>query len=363
MSTLTIRRKELLTGLVAPLLLFGGFMAGEGALRFSEWRKFGDAATVEKSKKFYIDPVSRLRLVRPGKLGLVQINAQGFRGPALALPKPKRTIRLAFLGSSTTYDAVVPERRDWPAIAAQRLAATAPGDCRIEHLNAGVPGFSTDEMHRYFTTRVSGMDPDLVVVLPGGVTADTTQDLRARGIDPGVFFRPSPLAERSVLWHKLERNFRAISLQRRAFDAKGKVPVDVRGNSAAFATSLRALSGDIHRRSALPALVTISSRLRREQSRDEQVSAVQMALLLNPYTSIADMLDLRDAYNAQVRTTAGASGAVLLDIGDEVSATATNFVDTAHFSTAGSAIMGARIADRLAGAPAWRRLVARVCPV
>lgn len=359
----SLRRNEIITGLALPLLVIAGFAAGEVALRLVERQKFGDAANVDRSDVFFRDPTTQLRLATPGAaMGKVRINAHGFRGPPLAIPKPPRTLRIAYLGSSTTFSAEVPEGRDWPSMATAALARTLPANCRAEHVNAGMPGFAVRHMRTLFEARVRPLQPDMVVVLPGDVSADIADDLRAQGHDPNAWFRRSWLAERSVLWRKVERSSAALTLERRAFDQDGKIAVDLAGNAAAFGKRLGAFMGEIRSAEAQPAVATISSRLRRDQSRGEQLEAVRSALVVNPYTSIPDMVAAREGYNAQVRRVAVATGATLVDVGDAVPSDPANFVDSAHFSVRGSAIMGDLVANSIAASPAWRAAVSDACP-
>ena len=47
----------------------------------------------------------------------------------------------------------------------QALQATYPA-CHVDHVNAGVPGFSSPHMLTYYRAYVSKLEPDIVVLLP-----------------------------------------------------------------------------------------------------------------------------------------------------------------------------------------------------
>ena len=61
-------------------------------------------------------------------------------------------LRFAYLGSSTTLDPYSSDSESWPAVAT-RVPAADGRKLRDDYLNAGVAGFATDRMLRYFDGR------------------------------------------------------------------------------------------------------------------------------------------------------------------------------------------------------------------
>ena len=53
--------------------------------------------------------------------GAACINERGYRGQTFAVPKPKGTIRIVFLGGSAVFDTHAPEGRDWPHLVEEEL--------------------------------------------------------------------------------------------------------------------------------------------------------------------------------------------------------------------------------------------------
>lgn len=345
---LTLRQKEIATGLAAPLLALLVFGLGEAAIYASSRVKYGAAADVDKTPAFYRDAVTGLRLPRPGlTLGKVQINSAGMRGPEIPRETPLHTVRIGFLGSSTTYEADSGEGQNWPALTAGQVAARLPPGCHVDYLNGALPGFGTPEMTTRFRHHLAAYAPDLVVILPGDVTNDIQDDLRERGIDPLASVRPSWLAAHSLLWEKIEKNLRVIRLQRSAFQTEGKIPFDADRHAQVFSARLRELVASVQQAGSIPVLVTVTGRIRRDQSAAEQIRAAGTQLYYNPYTSIPTLLEARDAYNASIRTTAQATGAALVAAQDQIPGDAVHFVDSMHFSAAGSAAMARRVADAM----------------
>src|SRR5260370_359968 len=100
--------------------------------------------------------------------GLVT-NAFGLRGPPLTLVKPPKTIRIAFVGASTTvnvhsYPFSYPERVvHW----LNRFAETNRYDVRFEVLNSGREGLNSQDLEAIVRDELLPLDPDLAVYYEG----------------------------------------------------------------------------------------------------------------------------------------------------------------------------------------------------
>jgi lysophospholipase L1-like esterase len=359
---LTERQKEVATGLVIIAVFVLGLGGGEAAMRLIEIVRFGAAGAIEKAETFHIDAETGLRLPVPGSVhGGAPISSLGFRSPEIRVPKPEGAIRLAFLGNSVTYDAYVSGGQTWPLKTTEALAAAFP-ECAIDHVNAGVPGFASDRYLVYYGSRVAATEPDIVVIMPGDVNHDADEYVVDRGLHDGVHHHASWLARHSLLWEKVEKNLRIISLQRAAFHPTGKIPIDADEIVPRFKERLRALVGRIRSDGALPVLVTPRSRIRPEQTDAEKIEAAGTALYYMPYMSIDHLLELGEAYNEATAAIAAATGVPLIASADfGIPGTAEYYKDSAHFSALGSATFGEKLAPALADLPAVRRLL-DACP-
>ncbi|MEM7224035.1 MAG: SGNH/GDSL hydrolase family protein [Pseudomonadota bacterium] len=346
MPVLSVRQKEIATGLVI-LFVFGGlFVAGEVSIRGLQLLKFGVQKSVEKSSAFYIEDESGLRLPKPNRqLGKVRINNLGFRGPDVSLERDDNGFRIAFLGSSTTYDAGVGEASNWPA-RVTNLVDDSIADCEVDFVNAGLPGYNTYLMHRYYGSHVTDTKPNLVVVLPGDMNHDLDDLAGKKGIS-STHFERSWFADVSVFWAKLEKNFRVIQLQRAAHLNTGKLPVEPEEITPRFEQRLRDLVSEIQSDGRLVALVTIGSQIRRDQSPAEQVTAANTNLFYMPYMSISKLIEIREAYNKVIERVANETGAILIDDADSIPGDRKHYVDTMHFSEAGSEKMAGRVSSQL----------------
>lgn len=366
--TLTLRQKEVATGLFGILFFFGGFMTAELALRMAQYMRFGgqevaaapkapskpDGAKKNRQGGFYTDPDTGLRLPYPNqKLGQVRINNFGFRGPDLPAVKAADTFRLAFLGSSTTYDANVAESWNWPEQTAQQLARRVSG-CRIDFVNAGLPGFSTEHMERYWRGVVRRFDADAVIVLPGDMTADIQEAARMTNHNTGQHIRKSWLARYSLLWEKIEKNAAVIKAQRLAYRENGKFQPDFQALGIDFGKRLSRLIETTRGDGMFTAVATISSHVRADMPREDQLEAADSALFFMPYISIPTLIRGQDAYNETIRTVVSGSGAFLVEIGNSIPPNRAHFVDSRHFDVAGSTLMARKVVDELLKSPQFR---------
>jgi hypothetical protein len=106
------------------------------------------------------------------------------------------------------------------------------------------------------------------------------------------------------------------------------------------------------------ALATFSTQLRPEQSNDEKARAAVSALVYMPNMSPDGLLVGYGRYNDIIRSMAREQGVQLIDGENSIPGDGVNFVDTVHFTDAGSRKMAERVFNALIQSPAFERLVA-----
>jgi lysophospholipase L1-like esterase len=364
--SLSLRQKEILTGLFCILVFVGGAATGEIALRLISLSKFGMTAELnepdqqqpEKSEsgKFYKDPETGLRLPYPNQqLGQVRINNLGFRGPDTLPQKPDGTLRLAFLGSSTTYDANVAEGKNWPHLTATQFPQQLTG-CSTDFINAGLPGYSTNHMSKYWESKVSRYAIDVVVLLPGDMTNDIQTAAKLAGFS-GHSQQQSWLAKHSLLWQKIEKNIAIIQAQRAAYSSTGKFTPDIDALADVFEQRLNQAIDSLQAGDSYLVLPTISSRVRASMEKSEQVKAANSALFFMPYLSIPTLIEAQDRYNQVIRRVAKQRGIALIEGEDNIPADSQHFVDSRHFNTAGSQLMAKRIIKGLSASKSFAHFI------
>jgi lysophospholipase L1-like esterase len=89
-------------------------------------------------------------------------NAQRFKGPLMAVPKPSGVFRILCYGDSNTDG---PKQGGWPELLQEVLnRQPAPDGRRYEVVNAGVAGYSSHQGLLRFQREVQTYQPDVVIV-------------------------------------------------------------------------------------------------------------------------------------------------------------------------------------------------------
>lgn len=136
------------------------------------------------------------------------VNSDGFIStPEVKHEKDKNTIRIAFLGGSSTAGTVpiLPDEKTWPALVAKQLAEKLPGK-NVDFINGALAGYSTFESYARLWARLRFYHPDLVVVYHGwndmGYFRDPARVRRARVPADGnwSFERPHTLQRIEPSW-------------------------------------------------------------------------------------------------------------------------------------------------------------------
>lgn len=142
----------------------------------------------------------------------ITINSLGFRGDEIEEKEPN-TLRIAFLGGSTTYCAEVSsDQHVWPAIVEKEIQKRA-GALKVDHINGGVPGYSAIHSFKNLTHRIAPHDPDWIVIYhaTNDLTYNSFEVAKAQGVaeargDEEKFW----LSQYSLLSHMIEWNLGVI---------------------------------------------------------------------------------------------------------------------------------------------------------
>ncbi len=99
------------------------------------------------------------------------INTLGLRGEAPAMPKPAGRTRVLVLGDSTWFGHGVPDDRTFPAQLEARLRADG---LDVDVINAGIPGYSTEQTRILLDEVGWGLEPDMLLI--GSLWSDNNVD-------------------------------------------------------------------------------------------------------------------------------------------------------------------------------------------
>lgn len=93
------------------------------------------------------------------------VNARGYRGESVAIPKPEGVFRIVALGGSTTYGHALTADEAYPA-QLQRILRETNGEA-VEVVNLGVPGYFSLDSLVNLATRGVALEPVVVIVYDG----------------------------------------------------------------------------------------------------------------------------------------------------------------------------------------------------
>lgn len=336
-------------------------VGAEVAVRIRHRIKYGDLWGIESTYK--IDAASGLRIPIPGgSFGAIHINSLGFRGPELSTPKKSSTVRIAFIGSSTTYCAEVSsDENTWPSLVTQSVRSNWP-DAHFDYVNAGIPGYTASTSTQNLRLRVAALRPDVIVIYEG------YNDLSGNGLDlaskQGLTSKPTEQqmtwpSRYSLLWYLVEKNLLVWHSQRQADRTEGKLHFDREAFVAPFRHDLRELVEASKQISDTVFLVTLAPRLRRSQSVEQQKQAAVTALFYVPYMSLNNLVEAYESYNETIRKAASESGVELIEEEESIPSAAEYYADSVHFTDKGSRLMAQRVARALTASKKMSEIVGK----
>ena len=277
------------SALVLELIVLGSFAAfsflAEAGVRVRQWLKHGQGFPgIEKLYQF--DSETGLRIPVPNfRTSRISINSLGFRGREITLPKPKGTIRIAFLGASTTFSAEASSNEaTWPHLVVEQLRQRSP-DKNFDYVNAGVPGYTVRTSLKNLQERVAPLEPDIIIIYHAAndLSLNSSKAANRQGLEAERGDRSlSWLAEYSVLWYLVEKNLVVLKRQWLSDSDEPKLKVDLQALTEPFKRGLTALVRAAQDVSETTVLVTFATRLRPEQSQIERRGAAITALYYMP---------------------------------------------------------------------------------
>ena len=346
------------TGLILSLLLI---LLVEGGLRVRAYVKNGFVWGIEKT--YTIDAATGLRVPISGlDFGSIQINSLGFRSPEISVEKDTGSIRLAFLGGSTTYSAEVSSPDlTWPHLVTQRLGTDFPEN-RFDYVNGGVPGYGINSSLKNLESRVKPLQPDVIVIYHA--TNDLSYNSFQLAVQQGIATERTEqqlmwISNYSLLAYLVEKNllYRAAREQVESTEQKLVFSPDVL--AAPFRKELTELVEKSQRIADTVALVTFSNQLRRNQDRTQQAVAAQSSLYYMPYMSIDGLVTAFETYNDVIREVAHQTGAVLIEAEQEIPGDPQHFADSVHLLDAGSKALADIVHQGLTESAAFTALLNR----
>lgn len=251
-------------------------------------------------------------------------NAQGFKGPVMAVPKPAGLLRVMCYGDSNTDG---PADGGWAVYLGKALQDLMPGRA-VEVVNAGVSGYSSYQGFRRFEREVDRYQPDMILVSYGWNDAPDAVDKPDREFQP-----PSAavVAIQQALF--VSRAYRYLLQCLREWQRdSGRAPKTVgpRVSIADYEANMRAFAGEARKR------------------------GIKIALMTRPHRETLEVLAKQTnwrkkvpAYNDALRSLAAKDGLPLIDVQAEAAPHPHLFIDECHFTMDGHRLAARRIAEQL----------------
>lgn len=157
----TSRKKVLLTFVLVLLLLL-----------FTEWfvQKYN---IIVHDQPYYLTEANihpflqySLKELNNQQNSQLHIDEQGFRGENVEKAKPKNTYRIFILGGSTVFNSTTPYELSFPRLIEKQLQKEYP-TYRIEVLNAGRDGYTSEHSLIQYLFDIRDYHPDLIILLQG----------------------------------------------------------------------------------------------------------------------------------------------------------------------------------------------------
>lgn len=332
----------------------------EGAVRIRHYVKYGSTKNTLYSTTF--DTASGLVIPIPSqKTRTTQTNSMGFRSPELPAAKSNSTIRLAFLGASTTFCAEASSNEaTWPHLVWKSLQETYP-DVQFDYVNGGVPGYSLENSLRNLTCRIAPLEPDVIIIYHAvnDLSRDSREFAERKGLYRGSVDKPGLLGRWLLTWFLIEKNLQIWARQHRAMEGSKGLVLNPQTLSRGFHTRLQELVLAAQRFAPVVAVATFSQRLRRHQSPEEQIRASNTHLYYMPHMRIEALLSAFEEYNRVICQVAAETEAILIGGEETIPGDNRFFNDSVHFNDAGCELMARRITKALLASQDLQRLLHR----
>ena len=360
-ENLSPKRRFVLLATVFSIFSLLLFLLAETAVRTRMYLLHGSFWSLDVRS---YDKETGLLLPKPNyNIGPIRTNSFGFRSPTLELQKPDGSLRIAYLGGSTTFSAEVSDNNaTWPAVTTASLQSSNP-DTKFEYLNAAAIALHTRDSISVFEHRVAEHNPDITVIYHSinDIVLDGYYEALAQGkiekYDKEKALRKKALLEASLLVELVHKNLTIATKDKPPSDGlDGKIAYndDI---AAPFRKRLSTLVDMALNVSELVVIPTFTNMLRDGLSDRQTEEAMVTHAFYVKYYGQEDLLKALISYNDVIREFAKVPRVIVIEAEDIVPPTFEYFTDSVHFTDAGSKVFGEHIAKNLDSSPLFRSVL------
>jgi lysophospholipase L1-like esterase len=330
-----------------------GLLVIEGVVRFRQYVRYGTTSPYIGGDRIKDHDTGLMILPPNTKTASIKINSLGFRSPELEDPKPLGRVRIAFIGSSTTFCAEAgEEKRTWPYLVWHDLQKTYP-QIKIDYVNAAVVAYGVPNDIVNLEKRIKPLQPDIVIIYEGFNdmcwAANKLAIKQEKSISRESITWEGLLEKYSLAYNIIKKNLGIFINQQKAKSGKDRLSFEPKEVSITFRRELTELVMASKRAAPIVAIATLSYKIRREQSGGEKLRNANTALFYMPYMSLSGLLDAYEEYNRVIREVAKETGVILIKNELIIPGDDRYFKDSIHFTDQGCGLMAKRIVDSLAG--------------
>ena len=292
----------------------------------------------------------------------VSINSLGFRGKEFDTLKNPQTFRIIAIGGSTTFTPNVLDSDTYPQLLENILNSQVDGSStNFEVINAGTPGYSTEEAVINFCQRLLRLSPDLIVIYHGyNDIKPNPRKINLNCLRDGSMVSLEPSSRTNQLIHPKRKTRRKTPIQEysrlfvkarnRLFPTKRTSPeasqrsstVDDR-SAASFRHNLNLLVDLAELNNVRVVLSTYASTLTQENIKlhPEKFEAIWFFV---PHLTYEGMIANVTSHNRTIKSVAEARNLPLVLSDQLIPPTFDYFVDHVHFNRNGARLMAEGIA-------------------
>ncbi|WP_082219606.1 AMP-binding protein [Massilia sp. NR 4-1] len=323
---------------VAAMVAFSLLAVGEASLQMRHYLKTGRsaAALLTGSGAMVFNKDWGLTTYRPhfsrtvlSNGGRFDVNSLGFRSPEIAAAPQANELRVVVAGASTVSGAYAATNQDtFPSLLEQRLRQQMPSR-PVNVVNAGIEGYTLDDIERLVERALIGLKPAAVVIYPG--FNDMSGICRAARSHEKPAHAPQPSLPRWMLTREiLAKN--TVSL--REPPVRAAVVDPAQHMTDGYAARLDAIVGRLQSAGIVPVLMTVA-RATKHERQPGSVQLAQTALFYNPCLDLAGLLKASAMYNRAIANVARQRRTALVDLARAMPGGRDYFVDGGHFTARG----------------------------
>ena len=287
---------------------------------------------------------------------LKHINQLGFRGPEVSPKIGPNTIRLTFIGESTTYCPLESiDSLTWPAIVCRKLHERYP-KLNFEYVNCSMPGNLLSDINRRGLYELRKVEHNVIIIMQGFNDLSTSSKKKAESM--GLKFSnqksKSLLEQHSELYCWVQKNFSITLLQLKELAGKNQALVDIGDISKSYDHEFEYLVGATDSISSLKIIMTLSSKVHGLKNIFQKIRNGEVILYHFPFLGIKGFETGIAAYNNILRTYKDSNTYILensLTGNDNV------YFDALHYNSKGNTLIAELIVSQLTQLEQFKSLI------